>query len=381
MKLLVVSHKECWQMPDGTVVTVGGFPEQMEALSELFDETHLFICLRRGKAPERAAPLGGHSMTVGAVPEPSGRGPLRKLLLPFWSLRHLPRLWKEMSGAEVVHAVVPGDVGTLGLLLAVLRGRPLFVRHCGTWGNRSTAADRFLAWLLPSIAGKSRIVFATGGSWTPPCPDNDAVHWIFSTTLRAAEMEHLPQARPWTPERALRLITTARLTRGKNVQATLEALPEILRRRGEATLEILGEGPERDTLERRAAELGISEAVRFRGYCSHDEVIAALARSDLFLFPTRVAEGFPKAVLEAMACGLPVVATAVSALPKLIGDSEAGALLHQPTPEAVADAVVALTSDPETLSRAGQPRPRSRQSPHARAMAGRNRSSPGSPLG
>ncbi|NOT49399.1 MAG: glycosyltransferase family 4 protein, partial [Acidobacteria bacterium] len=74
------------------------------------------------------------------------------------------------------------------------------------------------------------------------------------------------------------------------------------------------------------------------------KVVEAMKRSHVFCFPTEASEGFPKVVLEALACGLPVVTTRVSVLPHLIGE-ECGILLGKPTEENLAEAVKVIFSD------------------------------------
>jgi hypothetical protein len=183
VKLVVISHKECWRSPESPsgYATVGGFPAQMRALSESFDATRLVIAEYAPPMPAGALPLTGHNLTVAPLPHPAGTDFRRKLAMLTWLPRYLPRLWREVAQADAVHAPVPGDIGTLGLLIAWMQRKPLFVRHCGTWGHRGTAAERFLAWLLPRIAGGRTVVMATGGSDSPPEPRNQAITWIFST--------------------------------------------------------------------------------------------------------------------------------------------------------------------------------------------------------
>lgn len=351
MRLLVVSHKECWRLENGGFGTTGGFPYQLAALSRLFDETRLLVPVRPAPSPPQAEILCGHNLTVAPVSEPRGRGFGRKALLLVWLLRHLPVLWREISHADVVHAAVPGDIGTLGLVVALLRRRRLFVRHCGTWQHRATTADRLLAWLLPRIARKDRPVFATGWDMQPPSPGNPNVRWIFATTLSSADLAGIRPSTPWVPGRPLALVTTARLSRSKNTEAAVRALPTIRRHRPGTTLDVLGDGEQGPMLRRLVSELALQDAVRFHGAVAHAEVLQTLACSSLFVFPTRTAEGFPKAVVEAMACGLPIVASAVSVLPWLVGQG-CGVTLSEPTSEALAGAVVELTSSPEAMARA-----------------------------
>ena len=347
MRIAILSHKPCWPT-NGGYATDGGFPIQIEAISHLFDETLLVVFESGSTAHGGLRPLQGHNLRVEPLPEPPGHGIRRKLALVIWVLPRLGRLWSSIRAADAVHAAVPGDLGTLSLMLALLQRKPLFVRHCGTWGNRTTMADRFLAWLLPRIAGEHRVVMATGGGPLPPSPKNPAVSWIFSTTLSKQELSVLTHATPWKRGLPLRLVTVGRLTEGKNKIAAIEALPEIRNTQTDVRLEVVGDGPSRTGLERRVEELELEEFVVFRGNISHSEVLETLSRSHLFVFPTRVSEGFPKAVLEAMACGLPVIAPSVSVLPHLLG-SGAGFVIDDVEAATIARAVVDLTTDTHRL--------------------------------
>jgi glycosyltransferase involved in cell wall biosynthesis len=355
MKLVVISHKECWRSPDSPsgYATVGGFPAQMAALSECFDATRLVIAEYAPPMPSGALPLVGYNLTVAPLPRPAGTDWRRKLALITWLPRFLPRLWREIAQADAVHAPVPGDIGTLGLLIAWVQRKRLFVRHCGTWGHRGTVAERFLAWLLPRIAGGRTVVMATGGADSPPEPGNPAVTWIFSTTLSEAEIAHIPAPEPWKSGEALRLVTVGRLSAGKNTQAMIRALPVIREQHPGVTLSVVGDGPMRGELESLAESLGVREAVTFHGSVPHDEVLRILQGSHLFVFPTRVAEGFPKAVQEALACGLPVIAPPVSVIPQLLRDG-GGVLLHDTTPATVAHTVLDVAGDEARFAAMGR---------------------------
>lgn len=351
MKLLVVSHKECWPeqgSPSG-YATVGGFPFQMQVLAELFDQTVLCTTLREGKAPTGIVPLEGHNMRVAPLPEPHGRGLGRKLGLVGWLPRHLATLWRLVHQADAVHALVPGDVGFLGLMAALAQHKPLFVRHCGTWGEPVTWSDRLLLWLLERRAGGRTVVMATGGAEHSPSVKNPHIQWIFSTTLSEVEAAGLPQASPWHTGQPLRLASVGRLTPGKNVAAILGALPQIKPHHPQVHLDVVGGGEMLDELRVLAANLGVSGQVTLHGNLPHAEVLQLLSQAHLFVFPTRVKEGFPKAVLEALACGLPVIATPVSVVPHLLRQG-CGLLLDGSGPDEVAAAIVEATSNEARLA-------------------------------
>jgi glycosyltransferase involved in cell wall biosynthesis len=141
----------------------------------------------------------------------------------------------------------------------------------------------------------------------------------------------------------LRLISVGRLSTAKNTAAAVRAL-DLLRQRLPVTLAIVGDGPCRKDLVGLVEHLGLGDLVQFHGNVAHDEVLRLLCRSHLLVFPTRVAEGFPKVVIEAMACGVPVVAPPVSALASLL-NGEVGARLASVEPISIAEACRSLADE------------------------------------
>lgn len=104
------------------------------------------------------------------------------------------------------------------------------------------------------------------------------------------------------------------------------------------TLLIAGGGPEARGLNRLAARLGLTDRVRFLGMLSHSDLRRFYGVADaLVLASTR--EGWPNVLLESMACGTPVIASRVGAAPDLVTTPEAGRLLRERTPDAVAESV------------------------------------------
>ncbi len=346
MKIVIISSKRVWENHHtGHIVTSGGFPFQVGAVSQLFQSTELLVMREnRESAPPGSVRIGGWGMNVTTLENPVGQGIWRKIFFPSWLIRNFGIILSAVKRANAVHVPVPGDIGFVALLTALAYRKPLFIRHCGTWGNRTTLADKFLDWLLPRIAGGRNVVLATGGGDRPPEPGNPNVHWIFSTSIPKAEMDRMPLAETWQPGVPLRLITVGRLTQGKNARAIVEALPAIRQGHPDVHLDILGDGEEKPYLEKRIAALGLDGAVCLHGNVSHEKVLALLSGAHLFIFPTRVKEGFPKALLEAMAVGLPVISADVSVIPHLIRDC--GWVLDDTGPEAIARAVLDLAERP-----------------------------------
>ena len=125
----------------------------------------------------------------------------------------------------------------------------------------------------------------------------------------------------------------------KGVDVLLDAVAGL----NGARLEILGDGPERAALEARTARLGLDERVRFRGRQPSTEVVAALARAQVVVIPSRVGsdgdmEGTPVVLCEAMAAGVPVVASDLGGLGECIVEGTTGLLV--PPDDAAALTVV-----------------------------------------
>ena len=154
---------------------------------------------------------------------------------------------------------------------------------------------------------------------------------------------------PDTP-RQRSLLYVGRLTDAKGVPVLLEAFDRLAEQYPELTLRIVGDGPRRGAYERRCAELGIDDRVTFVGDVPYDEMAREYRDSIAFVLPSRN-EGLPRTVLEAMACSLPVVTTALPQLEPVVDGAgytvEAGAV------EAFADRLGRLVEDDATRREMG----------------------------
>ncbi len=137
--------------------------------------------------------------------------------------------------------------------------------------------------------------------------------------------------------------TIGRMHVQKGQRHFLEAAAAILRTHPHARFRIIGDGELRETLERLRQDLGLNDRVEFSG--ERADAAAELARMDVFLLPS-LWEGLPYVLLEAMAAGVPVVATAVDGNKELITHGMNGLLVPAADPEAMAGAALSLLDDP-----------------------------------
>lgn len=153
------------------------------------------------------------------------------------------------------------------------------------------------------------------------------------------------------PDDAPLLGIVARLIPQKGHSALLEALPRVAERFPAVRIAVVGDGPLRGELERLAERLGIEARVHFVGH--RPNAAEMMSEFDVFVHPSRW-EGFGLVFLEAMAAGVPVVATRVSAIPEIVEHGRTGLLVPVDDAAALADAVSRLLADREWARAMGQ---------------------------
>jgi glycosyltransferase involved in cell wall biosynthesis len=307
----------------------------MKAISELFDETRLVVPVASVRRAAGEVALSGHNLSVVPVEVPAGQDLRRKLGLPRWLLRNLATIIREIRNADAVHTPIPGDLGTIGMLVAMALRKPLFIRYCGNWLVRKTLAERLWGWLLQRKAGARTVVLATGGGPTPPSSRNSSLRWIFASSLTQSELRRYATVRHAPSPHGPKLVIACRQERKKGTGEVIESLRLLEKTYPNISFDVIGEGVHLSEFRETAERCNVAPRVRFHGKVNHAGVMELLSGSDLFCFPTRASEGFPKAVLEALACGLPVVSTRVSVLGDLLS-AGGGVLLDDISPEAIA---------------------------------------------
>lgn len=318
---------------------------------------------------------------------PAARGWVRRLRRPgpiaaargllYWAVRRPLRLAAAVGATVRCCATRPATLGrslvTLGLGAALAReARRLDIAHVHAhFATYPTLA----AWLCRRLAG-------TPYSFTAHAHDLYVDQSMLEVKLREAEFavtiseynrrflerygggRETPvrvihcgieperyEFRPRSPagREVVRALCVASLQEYKGHTVLLEALVAGGEALSGLELDLVGSGGLRPALERRCAELGLSERVRFHGPMPEPRVREMLERADLFVLPSRIAhngkmEGLPVALMEAAASGLVTVATRLSGIPELICDRETGLLAEPGDPESLERALVAALS-------------------------------------
>jgi len=257
----------------------------------------------------------------------------------------------------------------LARFLAPRLGRPwVAFLHGETWENWKVRA--YFALERLAVLRADRIVVVSHNmarrvmAWGVPRTKIRVVH--NACLIEGSVHHHLPA---WRPEASPLVAVIGRLSPEKGVDVALRVHHLVARNCPEAQLLIAGEGPETVKLQRSTERLGIGSSVQWLGY---QEDLSNLYRQiAVLLIPSR-SEGLPNVALEAMAHGVPVVATAVGGVPEIISDGHNGFLAPSEDVEGLASRVIQLLEDASLrryLGHRGREDVASRFSPEARVQA------------
>jgi glycosyltransferase involved in cell wall biosynthesis len=246
------------------------------------------------------------------------------------------------TGPTLVHAHwwVPGG-------LAAPQLTPLVLTCHGT-DVRLLDRSRIAAWMARPVFHRAKVVT------TVSRPLAEVIRRRVGISVSEDAIQPMPVVkaeRPWT-DGSGSIVIIGRLTQQKRVHLALEAVA-LVRSELPLSLTIVGDGPGRDALERRAAQLGLAGTVRFMGEVPPDRVPSVLATATCCLMPA-VGEGFGLAAAEALMQGVPVVACLDGGgLCDVVPATGAGRLVA-PSPAALASGLIDVLRDPGARDAARQ---------------------------
>lgn len=271
--------------------------------------------------------------------------------------------WGALSLVDLYTAVsllreAPFDI--IHVQFGKLAPRLLRLVGSGSPGGRLVTSFRgadLTSWLArhPRIYDE---LFAAGDLFLPVCgafrdrlvaegcePDRVVVH------RSGIAVGRFPfQERRRAPGEETRLLFVGRLSEKKGVEFAVRALAHALAAGRRSSLTIIGEGELRGRIERLAADLGLGGHVRLLGGQPQERVSAEMQRAHLLLAPSVTAadgdqEGIPNVLKEAMACGLPVLATRHSGIPELVEDGVSGLLVPERDQDSLDAALLRLVDE------------------------------------
>ena len=250
---------------------------------------------------------------------------------------------------DILHAFWPLPHGILGLAAQRIAGVPLVSTFFGvelTWLRKQLP---FLAPVVRGIIRKSAAVTVIS-RYTAAEVERLVPEASVRTIPFGAAVQPVPQERAHSGTRQhTQLLFVGRLVERKGVHVLLRALAAV-RESAEVRLTIIGDGPMMASWSQEARELGLGDAVSFRGFVSDEDLAGEYARSDIFVLPAvrdrkGDVEGLGVVLIEALMHGLPVIASDCGGIPDVV-TAESGLLVPPGDVDALAQAIMRFVADP-----------------------------------
>ena len=302
--------------------------------------------LRHPSRMARALRLAWACGRAGRGGVPGTGGPLRHLIY----LAEAAVVAGRIGDADHIHAHFGTNSATVAMLAGVLSGIPYsFTVH----GPEEFDAPRALALGLKARQAAFTVAISSFGRsqlmrWT------DAADWPRLHVVPCG-IEPLRFARPAPlPPGTGRMVAIGRFSEQKGMLLLVQALALAAPRAPDLHLTLVGDGELRGAIEAEIARHALADRVRLTGWLDEAGVRAELAAAHALVLPS-FAEGLPMVVMEAMAAGRPVLATAIAGVPELVVPGQTGWLVPAGDADALAEGMVALAATPpDRLAALGQ---------------------------
>lgn len=272
---------------------------------------------------------------------------------------YLLAVWRLAGKVDVIHLMANSGwswqlFAAPVLWLAPMRHCPVIVNYRG--GEAQVYFQRSFGRVRPSLRQAALVVvpsvylqsvFGDYGESTQVIP-NIVDREVFRERTAAIPAHSAPVGTQGNGK-TFTLVITRNLEPIYGIDTALHALARVREQGCPACMRIAGSGPAELQLRGLARELGLEGVVQFEGRLDRDEVVALYGQADAMVNPTTV-DNMPNSVLEAMACGLPVISTNVGGVPYILTNGETGLLVPPHDPAALGDAILRLYTEP-TLQR------------------------------
>jgi len=319
-------------------------------------EAHVF-----GPYAQSPRPSSGVELHTFPIPPPGYRNVLGHIAMVLSALREIRRFGRP----GIIHA--PEYLST-GIIALLARDLPTVLTVPGSiYEKIATGNNPYDATMTPVLRLAARLsarycacVVATSAEmerwwrWTGTAP-----HRLERIPLGVdlSRFGRRPDARARlgiSPDDTV-LLGVGRLNRENGLTTLISALPGVVRRFPRLRLLIAGSGPDLGQLQRQAERLGVAERISWLGWIDSASLATYYSAADLFVF-TAQAAGLPRVMLEAMACGAPVVASAISGVTDHIVDRVTGYLVPPRSPVELEARIVEALASPErsAVGAAGQ---------------------------
>lgn len=325
------------------------------------------VVIAAGTDPRQDAVDATHDLHVVRIPLTMRQRGIRSVEGLKGYGRAIPRLWR-LARRDQVDALHCGRCLPEGLMGLALRATLRLPYVCYVHGEELNTAStsRELTWLTRRVLARAAYVIANSrntsqilqAEWDVPVSRIKQFYPGVDTQRFVPAPRHAEtRARLGWGTRPV-VLTVGRLQKRKGQDMMIRALPAICRAIPDVLYAVLGDGEEQPALEALIAQEKMSEHVQLLGNLDDERLLSCYQQCDLFALPNRAVgrdiEGFGMVLLEAQACGKPVLAGASGGTAETMAVPETGVIVPCETPDPLAAQVVELLTDRDRLARMGQ---------------------------
>jgi glycosyltransferase involved in cell wall biosynthesis len=336
-------------LENGRIVGWGPTVQEINHLSNLFDEISHIGCLHTTKAPASSLPYESPKIRFIPLPPAGGKRLMDKAEILLRIPHYIRTIRKEMPDADVIHVRCPANISMIAILLLAFTNitAKRWVKYAGNWKPPQGGGDpwsyRFQRWFLRH--GFHRGLVTMNGEW-PGEPE--FVHAFPNPCLTTEELvrakEIVSQKRLSDP---IRIVFAGRLEEEKGVGRCLEVLQQLKKRNVNAILDLVGDGPAAESFQKMSESLGVSDSTRFHGWIPRTELASIYSEGHIFLFPSSCSEGWPKVLSEAMGYGVVPIASNISSIPYHLQQFRCGMFFKPDDINGFVSAIISYHENPE----------------------------------
>jgi len=358
MRVLVALEQRFYRTPDGKVWTNSTFTNEFwERYLTAFDSVMILARVKDVQIIAENWNIVGNDSTTGFIPLPFYVGPLQYLLKWRATRRSIQR---EIHNEDAIILRLPGAIGSTLLACGIRQDRPwgaeivgdpfdVFAPGAVSHPLRPLFRWRFTAALKDQVRRAAAIAYVSGGTLQRRYPPSKEAFFTHYSSITLSKLAFKPSPRrhdkPLTSARFVLVGSMEQMYKG--VDILIGAVAMLRSRNVDVRAVIVGDGRFRSKLEDYAHQLQVHDVIDFVGHmASREQVDKYLDEADVFVLPSRT-EGLPRAMIEAMARGLPCIGSSVGGIPELLPIE---ALVPANDAKALADKLATVIVNPDLMS-------------------------------
>ncbi len=285
----------------------------------------------------------------GGIPSNLKRNPSLYLIIPFFMIRFLMKTLSVSKNADLIHAQWLYS-GVIASIVKAVRGTPFVLTLRGS-DVLQAKRNKWAYWLALSVLRRASFITTVNQEMKDWVIGQGISNVLVSAIKNGVGLNRINKGSHFSKK--CRFIFVGNLVSGKGVHILIEALASFFKIENNFSLSIVGDGEDLDILSLLIQKKNLDHFVTFLGIKPHDEVQALMHESDCLVLPS-FSEGISNVVLEAMASGLPVVASRLPGLREVVKEGETGFLVEPGDIEGLAKKLLEIIQNPEGRRKMGQ---------------------------